>query len=278
MRRSPPASEDGAVRPAAMMQAVEADPPANPVLANPFGDAGAQPVSPPGLLNDSALQGAQPAQSPSDAMQLLPEPPAAIAAPSVTPAQPAVTAQPPAATPPPVATQPQTPAEPFEIPSLDQALATGPQPKISECKPAREVLKPIEKIDYRIAAEPGEFPTDCPLGDDRFVPRSWPTVTFTWTASALCHKPLYFEEAHLERYGHTCGPLVQPFISAGHFFLTVPVLPYCMGLYPPHECIYTLGYYRPGNCAPRLLDPIPISVRAALIQGGVVTGLVFLIP
>ena len=71
---------------------------------------------------------------------------------------------------------------------------------------------------------------------------------------------------------------MQPVISGAHFFVTVPVLPYKMGLYPPEECIYTLGYYRPGSCAPYLLDPIPLSIRAGLAEAGVWTGMVFLVP
>ena len=106
-------------------------------------------------------------------------------------------------------------------------------------------------------------PTECTLGDDQFVPRAWDQVTFTWKASALCHKPLYFEEVGLERYGHTMGPLLEPVHSGAHFFLNVAFLPYKMGINPPHECQYALGYYRPGNCAPWLVPPVPISLRGA---------------
>ncbi|KKL25969.1 hypothetical protein LCGC14_2399990, partial [marine sediment metagenome] len=108
--------------------------------------------------------------------------------------------------------------------------------------------------------------------------RPWCGTTFAWKASGLCHKPLYFEDVHLERYGHSHGPYIQPIISGAHFFLSVPILPYKMGLYPPNECMYTLGYYRPGSCAPYLLDPLPISIRAALAQGGVATGVAYLLP
>ena len=119
---------------------------------------------------------------------------------------------------------------------------------------------------------------ECTLGDKVFQTRAWLPTTFTWKASGLCHKPLYFEDVHLERYGHSWGPLAQPVLSGAHFFLTFPILPYKMGLYPPRECIYTLGYYRPGSCAPYMLDPLPISVRAALFEAGAWVGGVYLIP
>ena len=47
---------------------------------------------------------------------------------------------------------------------------------------------------------------------------------------------------------------------------------------PPNECQYTLGYYRPGNCAPWIVPPVPISARGALTQGAVMTGAFWLIP
>jgi len=121
-------------------------------------------------------------------------------------------------------------------------------------------------------------PTECTLGDDQYVPRAWDLVAFTWKASALCHKPLYFEETGLERYGHTMGPLMEPVHSGAHFFKNVALLPYKMGINPPHECQYALGYYRPGSCAPWLVPPVPISLRGGLLQAGVVLGGVYLIP
>jgi hypothetical protein len=110
-------------------------------------------------------------------------------------------------------------------------------------------------------------PRDCPLGNEVFQPRAFSPITYTWTASQLCHKPLYFEDEQLERYGHMCGPWLQPFASAANFFLTFPILPYKMGLELPNECIYTLGYYRTGDCAPYLFDPLPISVRGMFFEG-----------
>ena len=71
---------------------------------------------------------------------------------------------------------------------------------------------------------------------------------------------------------------IQPVISGAHFFATIPVLPYKMGLEDPCECIYALGYYRPGNCAPKLIYPIPLSLRGALYEAGAISGLVFLLP
>jgi hypothetical protein len=97
--------------------------------------------------------------------------------------------------------------------------------------------------------EPPTPPTP-QFGDARLV-GGWPVTDFNWAATGMYHKPLYFEEVNLERYGYTMSPVLQPLISGAHFFATIPVLPYKMTTHPPHECYYTLGHYRPGSCAPR---------------------------
>jgi hypothetical protein len=99
-----------------------------------------------------------------------------------------------------------------------------------------------------------------------------------WKASGLCHKPLYFEQVQLERYGHSWGPYVQPIMSGAHFFATFPVLPYKMGIQTPNECVYTLGHYRPGNCAPYMIEAVPFTWRAALFEAGAWVGGAAAIP
>ncbi len=143
--------------------------------------------------------------------------------------------------------------------------------------PRRDQLKRIGQININIRAEGTDFPNECPLFAETYQPRSWTPTTYTWKASALCHKPLYFEDVALERYGHTWG-LLQPVVSGAHFFAALPLLPYKMGVDHPHECIYALGYYRPGSCAPYHILPFPISPRGAAYEGLAATGLVYLLP
>jgi len=162
------------------------------------------------------------------------------------------------------------------------ALAAAPPPEKEACLGLKS-FEPIKRNILDLAKprlEQGKSPPpqSCPMDPSAFVSRAWEPVTFHWTASALGHKPVYWEDVQLERYGHTWGPWLQPVVSAGHFFLVFPALPYAMGLFPPNECVYTLGHYRPGSCAPYMLDPLPLSVRAALAEGGIWTGMIFLIP
>ncbi len=135
-------------------------------------------------------------------------------------------------------------------------------------------------LSISVSGTEGEdFPFECSIDDGNMAPnRCWCQTTYLWKASALCHKPLYFEEEQLERYGHSCRPCFQPFVSGAHFFCTLPVLPYCMGVEPPMECVYALGHYRPGSCAPYMINPVPLSCRGALFQAGAVTGAAAAIP
>ena len=94
----------------------------------------------------------------------------------------------------------------------------------------------------------------------------------------LCHGPLYFEDTPLERYGESYC-LAQPFVSAGKFFGTLPMLPYKVYLneFGP-ECFGRdkYGMPRPGMAEGRFIPPY--NTEAAIFQAGVVVGLIFLLP
>jgi hypothetical protein len=134
-------------------------------------------------------------------------------------------------------------------------------------------------LDIRVGGRPGnDYPCECRLEGQTYEPRRFATTTFTWKAAGHCHKPLYFEDWQLERYGHSHGGLADPFFSAAHFFVTLPVLPYKMGVELPWECVYPLGYYRPGSCAPWMVPAVPISLRGFAVEAATITGIVFLVP
>jgi hypothetical protein len=136
----------------------------------------------------------------------------------------------------------------------------------------------LSEPDLAYLSEAWGLPRQCRLEMEQYAGRSFTPSTLIWKASGLCHSPLYFEEVQLERYGHTMGPLVQPVVSSAHFFANIAVLPYKMGIHPPCECQYALGYYRPGNCAPWMIPPVPLSLRGALAETAVVLGGIALIP
>jgi hypothetical protein len=154
-----------------------------------------------------------------------------------------------------------------------------------EAKECREALKMLRddridmiELDIRVGGRPGsDYPCECRLEGETYEPRRFATTMMTWKAAGYCHKPLYFEDWSLERYGHSYGAL-DPVLSAAHFFVTLPVLPYKLGVELPWECVYPLGYYRPGSCAPWTVPAVPISCRGFALEAATVTGLVFLLP
>lgn len=136
----------------------------------------------------------------------------------------------------------------------------------------------LDAVDRCFVAAWWGVPSECNFDNEHFTSRDWIASTLTWKAASTCHKPLYFEEVQLERYGHSAGPLIQPSLSAAHFFGNLVALPYKMGIHPPNECRYSLGYYRPGSCAPWLVPPVPLSLRAALLPTAAAIGGGILIP
>ena len=110
------------------------------------------------------------------------------------------------------------------------------------------------------------IPTECLIRPGQVATRDWTKTTFTWKASSVCHKSLFFEDVQLERYGHSAGPVLQPLISGAHFFASVGLFPYSAGIYPATECHYVLGYYRPGECAPWVVPAFPLSRRGAAME------------
>jgi hypothetical protein len=183
-----------------------------------------------------------------------------------------------------------------EIQSLDLAtLANFAQSEAEEIagSPAADQerpFRPITEVTIDASFPPGALPgqpgtepegyvqSPPPKFDDARLWGGWGEVDYQWSATALCHRPLYFEQVNLERYGYTVGPYIQPVVSGAHFFLTIPTLPYKLVAQPPRECVYTLGYYRAGSRVPRRWHHVNWDPTAATVEGFVATGLVFLIP
>jgi len=134
---------------------------------------------------------------------------------------------------------------------------------------------PAGKLPPNAAAECAA--EDAPSVDLRMA-GAWAGTEHHWAATCMRHRPLYFEEINAERYGYTPSNCLQPVISAAHFFGTIPALPYKMAVDRPHECVYTLGHYRPGSCNPRRWHHLPWDPKAAAVQTGFVAGMILGIP
>jgi hypothetical protein len=157
--------------------------------------------------------------------------------------------------------------------------------KITEIQPYRN-YSPEGTADRLCPPGPGSAeassPPRCPEEQELplfgSIDRNFIDINYCWEASNLFHRPLYFEDVPLERYGHTYPFAIQPFVSLGKFGTQLVGLPYQMALDPPCSRQYALGYYRPGECAPYLCYQIPLNARAAVMSAGVYTGIAFLFP
>jgi hypothetical protein len=109
-------------------------------------------------------------------------------------------------------------------------------------RPHGELLPEDVATAYFAQATPNADPTS----------RNWAIKEFTWEAPGFCYRPLYFEEVCLERSGVSYG-IAQPAVSSAQFFGRSLALPGLMAIHPPHECVYPLGYHRPGNALPYYL-------------------------
>lgn len=126
----------------------------------------------------------------------------------------------------------------------DPAGAKGPP-----APPPQRSLSTLS-IDIRPIGEapPNAAATDHYLAADETLAneRGWNETLYFWQASNMAHRPLYFEQAYVERYGYNYGRL-QPVASGVQFFGTVPLLPLKCAVRRPGECVWTLGYDRPGS-------------------------------
>ncbi len=116
--------------------------------------------------------------------------------------------------------------------------------------------KPMDEIQVWPSSPKGPFPVD---GSKALFVQPSPTAeqsrtsactSMQWVPSGLVYHPLYFDDVPLERYGQTSCPTLQPVLSGACFFGAVPLLPYKMWIDRPCDCIWDLGYYRPGSPTP----------------------------
>ena len=154
------------------------------------------------------------------------------------------------------------------------------QPETSQrLKTDIRTIKP--SLSYALREiEASQLPTDYDsrLDKGEYVARKSNPAVLQWAPTNFYHYPLYFEDPALERYGHTYHPLVQPFVSTGRFAGQLVGLPYQMVLNPVHSRQYALGYYRPGEPAPKKTYQIPWNNEAVAIQTAWVAGLFLILP
>jgi hypothetical protein len=184
------------------------------------------------------------------------------------------------------------PQQPRPLPVPPEAVAVPQDSAAPDSSPgadspsAEEEFRPIRELQASISTADGERPSD--VAQARFSREGYqPHVTgfsrfnfqtvMNWEASALCHRPLYFEEVNLERHGYQI-PLLQPVVSGAHFFSRIPAVPYLVVSQHQRICNYTLGHYRPGSPAPYVWYYPNFSLDGAAVESILITGLMYAIP
>jgi hypothetical protein len=189
--------------------------------------------------------------------------------------------------------QGQIPPEPFaddlSLEPLDVDHPPEDEPGAAvgtACPPIENLINEFSRSSEMSASivSTANRPNDCSEG--LFLPprpgiaRATNITQFNWQARNFFHRPLYFDDTPLERYGQTKHPLLQPVISGGRFFGTFLVLPYKMGIDRTGDCVSTLGYYRPGSCTPCIRERLLPALEgdAALLEAGTALALIFILP
>lgn len=149
--------------------------------------------------------------------------------------------------------------------------------RVTSILPYADYQPETTQIDQQVSPDliaPEEVSIDSPSEPRRMGE----PILYQWHASNMFHYPLYFEDPSLERYGHTHESYIQPVASVARFGVQLVGLPYQMTIDPVWKRRYTLGWYRPGECAPKQYKQIPWNTRAAINQAGVTTGMWYALP
>ncbi|HBJ36166.1 MAG TPA: hypothetical protein DDZ51_15730 [Planctomycetaceae bacterium] len=141
----------------------------------------------------------------------------------------------------------------------------------------------IRSISLDITAPAGTMPPDAFASTRQsgetvsgFEPRPWQDDAYFWESPIFCHRPLYFEERCLERYGQVRYPLLRPAVSGAHFFASYVALPYQAAMHPPCKCVpssqpSSLQWKHPSTLGQQ-------DLKAAAVQTAAVAGLILLVP
>ena len=98
-------------------------------------------------------------------------------------------------------------------------------------------------------------------GDWNLSPRRGKVAT--WEPPNFAHRPLYFEERHLERFGNATR---LPSLNSGvRFFTAIPRLPYQLGQHPPNSAVYEHRVPRPGDVVPGTTR-VYLDERGSILQ------------
>ena len=171
---------------------------------------------------------------------------------------------------------------PSELPKVTQILPYidyEPDPKIAKDNPCENQCptpdgKPCKTRDGRILDCPKEiaFPR-APCSRGPTLPACSPgrPPTSATTRSTSRTRSSSGTDMRGPSSFSRSSPSVRMTVQAAGLAVPDGDRPCCSNVYP-------LGYYRPGECSPKLIYQIPLNLEAALVEAGAITGVYFLFP
>lgn len=115
-------------------------------------------------------------------------------------------------------------------------------------------------------------------GSTFLAPHHWPQRTPEAAAYQFCSRPLWYEDANVERCGETAGCL-QPVVSGTYFFANSLLLPYRFAAEPQCTAVPQKQFCPPGCRYTHAQNYLPPwSPAGAVAEGAAITGLIFLVP
>ncbi|GAA4455271.1 hypothetical protein [Novipirellula rosea] len=127
-----------------------------------------------------------------------------------------------------------------------------------------------KKVPENVAAELAEPTSLVVLATGATVPKpDRYTVGFYY-------KPLYFEQANLERCGNHYG-VFQNAVSGCEFLSNVKMLPYHSVATPACHCVCSPGDCLSCEMMPKQVNPFPIEPKAALMEAAAIAGFILLL-
>ncbi len=141
-----------------------------------------------------------------------------------------------------------------QVPAVNETEITSDSPASPE-RDSWASGRRLQDIHVDLFASPSAMPTD--LAALHFAPagtiyqtmgtsQPWEVISFQWHSPAFTHRPVYFQQVALERYGLSHGCL-QPVLSGVRFYTSAALWPVFTVDEMRRSQASNVGFARPGS-------------------------------
>jgi hypothetical protein len=121
------------------------------------------------------------------------------------------------------------------------------------------------------------FPEEPELSKTAYAGRRWAPLQEAIQPGYVLYGKTYFEQKNTERYGWDLGVL-QPALSALHFYADAALFPYHVGTRPLQPYEANTGYCLPGDPVPLMLYPHEFSWTGLAAEAAAVGAVLVAFP